>query len=253
MTEREIIRHIDHGANLYISLFGAAEHMDILDAGAYRFVHPKAGEQGISFVYDIRIEDLPAPEQQRIIDEIKALGVPCWVSLTASDGVFRRFFSTDRPHGQKSFDDDDEQYLAMQPEDFIDGDGAYDIRRVQTPEEFAIWAAIANEMLAGGRLDIHPAQHYVWITHRLMACYVLYQNGAPASIAATISDHGISSLELVSTLPTFQRQGLARAVCRQAVREALSDGAHLITVRANGAASSRVYQAIGFKVCNVAI
>lgn len=122
MNDAEIIRRIDAGANHYISLLGNAAHMVSHDTGHYSYVHPKAGEQGISFVYDIRVDDLDA-----------------------------------------------------------------------------------------------------------------------------------AALELVATLPEYRRRGFARAVCAKALREEITCGAALFTVRANGAASARVYRSLGFRVYNHAL
>lgn len=60
MTEEEILQHIDEGVNFYIRLFGAAEHMEIVEREFYRYVRPKTDVHGISFVFDIRPEGSPS-------------------------------------------------------------------------------------------------------------------------------------------------------------------------------------------------
>ena len=85
MTEKEIIKYIDAGANFYVSMFGRAEHMEVVDNGFYTYVKPKAGEYGITFIYDIRIGELPAERQKILIDEIKSLNMPVWLDLLAED------------------------------------------------------------------------------------------------------------------------------------------------------------------------
>lgn len=51
MTEREILQCIDDGANFYVSLFGRAEHMEIVDKGFYSYVKPTGDEsESLSFI-----------------------------------------------------------------------------------------------------------------------------------------------------------------------------------------------------------
>ena len=70
MTEQEIIKHIDNGAKHYIRMFANAEHMETYEKEGYSYIKPKAGEHGISFVFDITIEHLPSERQQELATEI---------------------------------------------------------------------------------------------------------------------------------------------------------------------------------------
>lgn len=253
MNNAEIIQHINNGANHYISLFGQAEHMEICDRGSYTIVRPKPGEEGISFIYNIRVDTL-TPEQQRVVaQEIRALGMPFWLDLTASDEVFALFFGKEKIHGQTEFAFGDEQYLAMLPAQFIKAPASCDVVEVHTAEAFGLWAELANNLLADGHRDIHPVHHFNLVERQLMRCYILYVDGTPASIAATMDDHGIVSLELVATLPEYRRKGLARTVCGKAVQDAINEGCTLMTVRANSVASASVYRSLGFQVYNHAL
>ena len=45
MTNREIFKHIDDGANYYAGMFGEAVHMEKVDKEFYSYVKPKAGER----------------------------------------------------------------------------------------------------------------------------------------------------------------------------------------------------------------
>jgi len=64
MTNREILQQIDDGANYYVSLFAEAIHMEKVDKEFYSCIKPKAGEQGISFIYNVHLNDLP-PEKSK--------------------------------------------------------------------------------------------------------------------------------------------------------------------------------------------
>lgn len=204
-------------------------------------------------MHDIRVEGLDAAQQQAIAAEIKALNVPFWLNLTASDELFRLFFGKEKIHGQTEFALDDEQYMAMLPEDFVDCPAELHIEEVRSLEQFAVWTRIANDMLAGGRTDVHPVHHFPLVQQHKMRCYILYSDDAPVSVACTMACMGVVSLELVATLPEHRRQGYARAVCAKALQDAIGSGASLLTVRANSAASASVYRTLGFKVYNHAL
>ena len=118
MTEQEIIKHIDNGAKHYIRLFANAEHMESYEREYYSYIKPKAGEHGISFVFDITIEHLPNERQQELATEIKALQMPIWLDLDASDEVFHLFFGRDKVHGQAEFAEEDEIYMAVLAEEW---------------------------------------------------------------------------------------------------------------------------------------
>ena len=250
MDAQEIIRCIDAGANHYISVLGDAEHMERLDNGIYSCVRPKPGREGISFIYNIRLDALTATQKRATVQEIKALGMPFWLNLSASDEDFRIFFGKDKAHGQTEFAFDDEQYLAMMPDDFVPVAENHHILEVNTPEQFATWAKIANDILADGRQDVHPTYHYPLLVQGKIRCYLLYDGDDPAAVACTMPDGRAASLELVATLPPFRCKGYARAVCARAVQEAIRSGCEVLTVRANTAASASVYRAIGFTVYN---
>lgn len=254
MTEKEIIKYIDAGANFYVSMFGRAEHMEVVDNGFYTYIKPKAGEYGITFIYDIRIGELPAERQKILIDEIKSLNMPVWLDLLAEDELYRLVYGKAKVHGQTALSDEDEVYLAMLPEEkLLYHTGSAKIVQVQSAGEFAVWAKIANDILAGGKPDMHPVYHYPLCEKGLMQCYVLYDGNTPVSVASIMNNDGIASLELVAAIPEMRRRGFAKAVCEKAICDTFARGAKIITVRAVNAAAGRLYQSMGFKAYNYAI
>lgn len=265
MTRREIIKHIDNGANFYISLFGRSEHMMMTDNGLFAVVKPKIAGQGVSFVYHIRIEHLDTSQQIEVANQIHLLGMPVWLSLLASDQTAKLILGQPRIHGQTEFGEDDEVYEAMLPEEapsladcsaklLQQGPASHlSVLRVSTPEAFALWARTVNDLLSEGRPDIHPRSHYALCREGVLRCYLLYRDGEPAAVAAAADNHGIDSLEFVAVKPEFRRQGLGAAVCRQAAAEAFADGAKILTVRAANSAAAKLYQSIGFQIYNDAI
>lgn len=251
MTEREIIEYIDSGANFYISMFGNAEHMEMVNKECYTYIKPNDGEHGITFVYNIHMEHLPTERQKELVAEIKALDMPIWLDLLTSDALFFLFFGKNKIHGQTEFADDDEVYLALLPDEKTDFHADNDkIIQVQSAEDFALWAQVTNNLLAGGYPDMHPVYHYPLCKKGFMKCYIMYHNNVPVSVASTMNNHGIVSLEFVATIPEMRRQGFAKSVCEKAVNDALADGAKIITVRAANAAAGRLYQAVGFQAYN---
>lgn len=253
MTDREILQHIDSGANYYVSMFGNAEHMEIVDKGCYCYVQPKANEHGIRIIYNVRVDDLPIEQQDAIVTEIKALRMPIWLDLLASDEVFRFVFGKDKVHGQTVMADDDEVYMAVMPEEIQSQKCKNRVLKVQAAEEFAIWAKIVNDVLAQGYPDMHPVYHYPLCKKGLMKCYIAYHDSEPASAAAIMDNNGVASLEFVATMPEMRRQGYAKSVCEKAVSEAFADGAKIVTVRAADSAAAHLYQSIGFRAYNYAI
>lgn len=252
MTDREIIRHIDDGANFYIRLFGDAVHMENTDGEFYSCVRPKAGEHGISFIYNVRIEQLAPKQKKAVIDEMKSMHMPIWLSLLASEETVSIFRGEENAPGESASADaceDGETYLAILPEQKRECPlNSRSVIQVRSAGEFAVWAQIANDILAGGMPDMHPVHHFALCEKKLMKCYVMYHDGVPVSAAAIMDNHGIDSLEFVATIPEMRRRGFARAVCAKAVYDAFSDGASIVTVRAVNAAARKLYEAVGFTV-----
>ena len=71
----EFIKHIDDGANYYVGLFGEAVHMEKFDKEFYSYVKPKDGEQGISFIYNVHINDMPSEKMKTVVDEMKSMNI----------------------------------------------------------------------------------------------------------------------------------------------------------------------------------
>lgn len=261
MTEQEIIKHINNGAKHYIRMFANAEHMERYEKEYYSYIKPKAGEHGINFVFDIKIENLPWEKQKELVTEIKAMQMPIWLDLDVSDEVFHLFFGRDKVHGQNEFAEDDEIYMAVLVEEWRErkaswnevGKRSANVTRVKTPEEFAIWAKINNEVLAGGYADMHPVSHYPLCEKGLLHCYIAYNCDEPVAVASIMNNDGVASLEFVATVPEMRRKGFAKAACERAVADAFADGVKIVTVRAANLSAGRLYEKVGFKAYNYAI
>ncbi|MDE6593902.1 MAG: GNAT family N-acetyltransferase [Oscillospiraceae bacterium] len=248
MTNKEIIRHIDEGANYYVGMFGEAVHMEKADKEFYSYVKPKPGEEGISFIYNVRINDLPEEQMKAVIAEMKSMNMPIWLSLFISDEAAFIFSGKKPAHEKQEPCEDDEVYLAMLPEEKREyKENNHKIIKVHTAEEFALWARMVNDILAGGHTDIHPVNHFIWCEKMGVKCYILYHDNIPVSVTAIMDNNGAASLEFVGTIPEMRSKGFARAVCSKAVSDAFADGASIITIRAINRKAERLYQSIGFK------
>ena len=251
MTDREIMQYIDDGANYYISLFGDAIHMEKVEKEFYTYIKPKAGEKGISFIYNVHMDGLPTEQIKMLIEEMKSMHMPIWLSLLVSNEVAFLFSGKEPTHVQTEHDENDEIYMAMLPEEQKEYRGNnHKIIRVNSAGEFALWAQTVNNIFSDGYPDIHPVNHFIWCEKRGVKCYILYHDNIPVSVAAIMNHNGVASLEFVGTIPEMRKRGLAKAVCEKAVYDAFSDGASILTIRAVNTEVARLYQSIGFKAYN---
>lgn len=251
MTDRATLQHIDDGANYYVSLFAEAIHMEKVDKEFYSYIKPKTGEQGISFIFNVRLNDLPPEKIKEVVDEMKSMNMPIWLGLLASDEVSFIFSGKEPTHGQTEPDENDEVYMAMLPEEQKENQEENpEIVKIHSAEEFAQWAQITNSIFFDGYPIIHPVHHFTWCEKKGVKCYFLYHDSVPVSVAAVMEHHGAASLEFVGTIPEMRKKGFATAICEKATRDAFSDGASIITLRAANAAVAKIYQSIGFKAYN---
>ncbi len=256
MNAKQIARYIDDGANYYLRLFGDAEHMVFVDHGYYSYVKPKAGEQGIQFVFNIRLENLSPEAKKEKIAEIKALNMPVWLDILASNDLHKLMFGLEKEHGKTKLDDNDEAYMALLPnERIVPLPTGSDLRvtKVKSKEQFQLWTTLANDILSGGNPDMNPEYHYPLVQKSLMKCYIGYKNDVPAAVSAIMDNEGIASLEFVATISKMRRQGLSKAVCNMAVNDAFNNGAKIITLRAIGIEARTFYESLGFKTYNYAL
>jgi len=252
MTNQEIIEYIDDGAVFYLDFFGDAEHMETTDNGFYRIIRPKDGEQGIKFIYDLRLEALSDEEAQAKIVEMKALSLPVWWPLH-SKKVQQLLQGKD--YVPQSPAKGDEFYMALPKEslrllpenkpDRVVND--VKVKRIENAADFKLWANMTNQIFTGGYQDIHPVNHYYWCEKGRLSPYIAYCNDTPAAVAAIMNNNGIASLEFVATLEEYRRKGMARAVCITAIRDAFADGAKIITTRAFYPAN-QLYQSLRFQI-----
>lgn len=238
------MKFIDDGVIFYLDFFADAIHMETIDNGIYRIIKPRENEQGICFVYDIRLEHLTDDEARDKIAEIKSLSLPVWWPVHS-----KRIHDllNDNYNVAPLSNESDEFYMMLLPENQTKNiPNNKVIKRVETVEDFKIWVDIANHVLSEGYQDIHPINHYRWCEKGKLISYIAYVDDKPSAIAAIMDNKGIASLEFVATLEEHRRKGLAKAVCINAICNAFANGAKIITTRAFYPANL-IYQSLGFK------
>ncbi|HEY6238692.1 MAG TPA: GNAT family N-acetyltransferase, partial [Thermoplasmata archaeon] len=96
------------------------------------------------------------------------------------------------------------------------------VRRVRSPSEATIFAHV----LATGSGFDPPSEMFDVPFHRLedIRCYVGYVGDEPAACSMLHLSGGFAGIYAVATIESFRRQGLARAVTSESIREALDEG-----------------------------
>lgn len=246
MKNSEICKHIDDGANFYLRILGDARHMEYIDNGYYSIIRPKEGQEGVTCLFNVRLEHLPDDKLEQKVNEIKELNMHTWWGLTLSERMLNAIWGEKRPEPPPE-PNDEEGYMAM----LLNEKPAYEeinipitVKRVSNAEDFIVWANISNN---DGYPIIHPENHYHLCEGGIMPCYIGYYNGVAAAVCSIINNGDISSLEFVVTKDEYRRKGLARAVCITAINEAFKNGSKIITLRAFPNAK-KLYKALGFKL-----
>jgi GNAT superfamily N-acetyltransferase len=250
MEKGEIIHHIDAGANYYLRLLGDASHMTYRSNPNYDLIQPKGGEQGVSCVFNIRLDHLPEVELEQKVSEIKQLNLHIWWGVGLSERMLDAIWKGQPRPVSLPEPNDDEACMALLPEEkpiYEAPSSVISVKRVQQLEDFRTWAGICNQVLHDGYGVVHPANHYHLCESGKMPCYLGFDENTPASAAAIINNQDSSSLEFVATLQEHRRKGLAKAVCSRAIDDAFGQGDKIITLRASPEGKG-LYRGLGFKI-----
>lgn len=222
MEKRKALQYVDEWANLYLKIFGDAKHMEMYDNGRYTLIQPKAGENGPTSIFNIRLECLNDNELSKTVHEIKTMNHHTWWNQY-SDRVNKVIF----PEGRHECSPDDwEVYAVMTPEEIPTySDNKISVRRVETTGDFNTWLNLNHDN------GLQP-NHFHLCQKGILRCYIGYAQNKPVSVVAMLKNNRIYSLEFASTLNEYQKRGFATAICQTAIKEAIHDGADVITARA---------------------
>ena len=250
MTGKEIIGYINEGANFYVSLFGKAEHMNCVEKENYSYILPKDGEKGITFVYDVNIDNLSESKKHEIINEIKSLNMPVWWDLRSVKSLYKTLYGVEKVIGTIN---DEELYMAILPGEEIlyknESSGVI-VKKVNNKELFELWTNHVNNILHNGYPDIHPEYHYNLCKDGLMDCYLFFYNDILVSSSTVMNNSGIASLEFVTTKPEYLKRGFAKYICSHAISESFSKDIKIITLRGITFEANELYKKLGFRIYN---
>lgn len=252
MTDFEIIKHIDNGANFYLKLLGDAEHMEYHDNGIYSYIMPKEGEQGLRIVFNVRLENLSQKEQIEKIAEIKALNIFVWWDLLSSNMLYKLIHGKNKEKITGEPPEGEELYMAIFPNEQVDIEPSNEIvvKKVDSPNDFALWAKFVNDVMNDGFISIHPQNHYHLCQKGRINCFGCYKNNNLVAVASIMDNDNISSLEFVATDPSHRREGLAKAICSKAIKNVFDNGSKIITLRAVNPGTRELYASLGFRIYN---
>lgn len=224
MEKQKALHYVDEWANFYLKIFSEAEHMEMHDNGRYTLMRPKVGENGPTSIYNIRLEHLNDDELSKTVQEIKAMNQHTWWNQYSG-----RVNSIIFPEGRHECGPDDwEVYAVMLPEELPTyPDNSINVRCVETIGDFDIWLNINHD-------NGIQSNHFHLCQKGIMLCYIGYAQDVPVSAVAMLKNNRIYSLEFASTLPEYQKKGFATAVCQSAIRDAIHNGAEVVTARAYG-------------------
>ncbi len=219
INDTDLLKYVDNGANLYVRILGQASHMAIEDNGIYEYIHPKNNEDGLRFVYNIRLDNLIDVEKERALADISKFKAPTWYPLLPSNEYTK---------------DDEELYGAMLYDwlpKYIETSKCIEIKRVTTRNEFNEWCRLCNDYMHGGSNIIDPKSHWEFVENGTIAFYLGYADKKAVSVCAVIYDDKICSLEFAYTLSDYREKGYCKALSQYALNEAFENGAEIVTIR----------------------
>lgn len=255
MIDFEIIKNINNGANFYLKLLGDAQHMEYTDNNVYGYIMPKEGEQGVRIVFNVRLENLSEKEQIEKIAEIKALNMPVWWDLQSSNMLYKLIHGKNKEKITGEPPEGEELYMAIFPNEQVDIEplNKIIIKEVDSENDFALWAKFVNDVMNDGYIGIHPQNHYHLCQKSVINCFSCYKNNTLVAVASIMDNENISSLEFVATDPAHRREGLAKAVCSKAIKNAFDKGSKIVTLRAVNPGTRELYTSLGFRIYNYAL
>lgn len=249
MKDADKVARIVAGMELYFRTFGLAEGVD-LHAGDIEWIAPRSGCSGPAIVFKVSLNQRNVDARiGELLVAMQAGTVPAlWVVSPTSTpaSIVDHLLSS----GFRNLSDaaSAEPGMALEPDELntaFPTKPATTLKTVTSVEDYALWINVVNEALHGG--DLLTAKSYaVWLDLGTYTFYLAYREGVPAATLATFRYGDAASIEFVSTLAAHRRQGLAAALCIQAVQDLQRAGVKLITLRSSTEAVP-LYTRLGFR------
>ncbi|HHV09879.1 MAG TPA: GNAT family N-acetyltransferase [Clostridiales bacterium] len=247
MDEQYYINCIVKGIERYFRIFAQSgiiyNHM-----GSIEWIKPIQGEVGPSIVYGVKLgadEDIDI-----ILKGIKDGIIPSfWYVLpNATPNNIVDILKEKGFVGEIPTNPEEKEYgmaLDLQTTNkWIDTNLSIEVKRVKDFSDFQCWIDIVNSALHGWKM-IDAEHYFTWVSQNNIAFYIGYLNGVPISTAATITDQDNASLEFVSTLEEYRRQGAGTAVCVEALKQLKEQDVKTVILGSSPEATS-MYKRLGF-------
>ena len=231
--------------NRYFSSFAESGVVELRDEGV-RYIQPKPGRKGPTLLFHVGLDPQTAAGRIRaLLPDIDAGRVPGNWFITPGatpDNVMALL----EANGFQNMGGGEPAMLlraaAFQP---VPPNSRVTCREIHTPEDFRLWIDIVNAALHGW--DMIDAEHYyIWVEKGTYRFWLGEIDGVPVSTAATIQTGRAGSLEFVSTLEPYRRQGAAAVASSGAIAKLLASGAELVSLSACGE-SVPLYRKLGFE------
>ncbi len=248
MDSCAVIRWIAEGMEQYFRAFALADNIQY-HTGDFEWIAPRAGTPGPAIVFKESLEEANASQRiDEIIPDLKAGNIPSfWVVPPTStpanvvDLLVKKGFNdlTGAVYTEPGMALEIETIppLSLSIPDIV-------VKKVQTLSEFSTWINVVNEALHG--CELLTPQHYApWLDCEEFAFYQGYIEGKPVATVATMQTGDTASIEFVSTLPAYRRQGAAFTTNLAALHALRQAGVKRITLRSSKEAIP-LYRKLGF-------
>lgn len=247
MDEQYYISCIIKGIKRYFRIFAQSgiiqNHM-----GSIEWIKPIQGEVGPSIVYGVKLK---ADENiDVILKDIKNGTIPpFWYILpNATPNNIVDILKKKGFVGEIPANPEEKEYgmaLDLQTaNEWINTNPFIRVKRVKDFSDFRLWIDTVNSALHGWKM-IDTERYFTWLSQNNLAFYIGYLNGVPISTAATITDQDNASLEFVSTLEGYRKQGAGTAVCVEVLKQLKEQDIKTVILGSSPEATS-VYKRLGF-------
>lgn len=247
MDKQYYIDCIVKGVIRYFHIFAQSGNIEN-HRGSLEWIKPIQGETGPSIVYGVKLkadEDI-----DMILKDIRDGIIPSfWYILPdAAPGNIADILKEKGFVGEIPANPEEREYgmaLDLQnTNEWINTNPSIKVKRVNDYSDFQHWIYIVNSALH--RCNLIDAEHYfTWVLQSNLSFYIGYLNGVPISTAATITDQDNASLEFVSTLEEYRRQGACTAVCVEALKQLKAQNIKTVILGSSPEATS-IYKRLGF-------
>jgi hypothetical protein len=249
MDSRTTIQWIVEGMERYFRAFTLADNIQH-HTGDFEWIAPLTGTPGPAIVFKVSLEEATASQRiDEIIPDLKAGNIPSfWVVPPTStpanvvDLLVKKGFNdlTGAVYTEPGMAVEIEAIPPLS----LSNPGIV-VKKVQTLSEFGTWTNIVNEALHGW--ELLTSQHYAaWLACEEFGFYQGTIEGKPIATVATMQTGDTASIEFVSTLSAYRRQGAAFTTNLVALHGLQQTGVRLVTLRSSKEAIP-LYSQLGFQ------